>query len=169
VPQLTAVLECARAAARYEIPVIADGGIQTGGDVTKALAGGAAAVMIGNLLAGTTESPGLVVSRGDRKFKVARGMASTEAAFQRMTREDPERGWAEWEEALGEIVPEGVEAAVPYRGDADDVIFKLVGGLRSGMSYCNARTIEELRRNASFIQITSAGRRESGPHDVEVI
>lgn len=169
VPQLTAVLECARAVARHEVPIIADGGIQTGGDVTKALAGGAATVMIGNLLAGTTESPGLIVSRGDRKFKVARGMASTEAAFQRLTRENPERGWAEWEDALGEIVPEGVEAAVPYRGDADDVIFKLVGGLRSGLSYCNARTIEELRRNATFIQITSAGRRESGPHDVEVI
>lgn len=169
VPQLTAVQECARVAENFDLPIVADGGIQTSGDITKALAGGAATVMIGNLLAGTTESPGLVINRGDRQYKVARGMASTEAAFQRMTREDPGRGWAEWEEALGEIVPEGVEAAVPYRGDVAPVLFRLVGGLRSGMSYCNARTLDELRQNATFIQITSAGRRESGPHDVDLI
>ena len=169
VPQLTAVIDCARATAPFDVPVIADGGIQKGGDVAKALAAGAASVMIGNLLAGTTESPGLIINRGDRKYKIARGMASTEAAYQRLAREHPERGWAEWEEAVAEIVPEGVEAAVPYRGDAADLLFNLVGGLRSGMSYCNARTLDELRRNASFIQITSAGRRESGPHDVELI
>lgn len=169
VPQLTAVLDCARVAARSGVPLIADGGIQAGGDITKALAAGAATVMIGNLLAGTTESPGLVVTRGDRKFKVARGMASTEAAAWRLAREDPERGWADWEDELSEVVPEGVEAAVPYRGDAGAVLHQLVGGLRSGMSYCNARTIEELRRNAAFVQITPAGRRESGPHDVLLV
>jgi IMP dehydrogenase len=169
VPQLTAVLDCARAARALGVPVIADGGIRHPGDVAKALAAGAATVMIGNLLAGTRESPGVTITRGGRKYKVARGMASAEAHVQRLAREQPERGWAEWDEDVAEVVPEGVEAAVPYRGDAAEVVFQLVGGLRSGMSYCNARTVEELQANAAFVRVTDAGRRESGPHDVELL
>ncbi len=167
VPQLTAIMECARAARRLGVPLIADGGIRYPGDVTKALAAGASTVMIGNLLAGTRESPGVTIIRNGRKYKIARGMASAEAAFDRRYREDPERGWAAWEQELSEVVPEGIEAAVPYRGEAAEVVFQLVGGLRSGMSYCNARTIPELQANATFIRITPAGLRESGPHDVE--
>ena len=169
IPQLTAVMDSAREAERHGIPIIADGGIRDSGDITKALAAGAASVMLGNLLAGTTESPGLVIQRGGRPYKISRGMASAEAALARVAREQPGRGWAEWEEEIQEVVPEGVEAAVPYRGDVGQIIFQLVGGLRSGMSYCNARTLEELRRNATFVRITEAGRRESGPHDVEVV
>jgi IMP dehydrogenase len=169
VPQLTAVIDCARAAARYDLPIIADGGVRSSGDVTKALAAGASTVMLGNLLAGTTESPGLTIRRGGRPYKISRGMASAEAALARAEREQPGRGWAEWEEAIEEVVPEGVEAVVPYRGDVGEIVFQLVGGLRSGMSYCNARTLEELRQNATFVRITEAGRTESGPHDIEVM
>jgi IMP dehydrogenase len=168
IPQLTAVMDCAREAWKHDVPIIADGGVRNSGDITKALAAGASTVMLGNLLAGTTESPGLLIRRGGRPYKVSRGMASTEAAIERMAREQPERGWADWEEAAEAVVPEGVEATVPYRGDVGHVVFQLVGGLRSGMSYCNARTLEELRRNATFVRITAAGRKESGPHDVEV-
>ena len=168
-PQLSAVMACAREAAKYDVPIIADGGIRNSGDITKALAAGASTVMLGNLLAGTTESPGLVIRRGGRPYKISRGMASAEAALERLARERPERGWAEWEEEIEQVVPEGVEAVVPYRGDVGEVIFQLVGGLRSGMSYCNARTLEELRRNATFVRITEAGRRESGPHDIEIM
>ncbi len=168
VPQLTAVMESARAAERHGVPIIADGGIRTSGDITKALAAGASTVMLGNLLAGTTESPGITIRRNGRPYKISRGMASTEASLDRMAREQPERGWAEWEDTMEQVVPEGVEAVVPYRGDVGQVIFQLVGGLRSGMSYCNARTLAELRQNATFVRITEAGRRESGPHDVEL-
>jgi IMP dehydrogenase len=168
IPQLTAVRDAAREAERYQIPIVADGGIRNSGDITKALAAGASSVMLGNLLAGTTESPGLVIRRGGRPYKINRGMASTEAALDRLAREQPERGWADWEDPVEEVVPEGVEAVVPYRGDVGTIVFQLVGGLRSGMSYCNARSLEELRRNATFVRITEAGRKESGPHDVEV-
>jgi len=169
VPQLTAIMDCAKAVKGLDVPVIADGGIRAGGDVVKALAAGAATVMVGNMLAGTKESPGVTIPRGGQKYKVARGMASAEAALWRHVREAPERGWADWEEDLSQVVPEGVEAAVPYRGEAGEVIFQLIGGLRSGMSYCNARSLDELRRNARFIRITTAGLKESGPHDVEVL
>jgi IMP dehydrogenase len=167
VPQLTAVLDGARALADRDVPLIADGGIRASGDIAKALAAGAHTVMLGNLLAGTTESPGVTIRRGGRRYKVTRGMASVEAAMHRQAREDPERGWAEWEDDLAEVVPEGVEAAVPYRGDAAEIVVQLVGGLRSGMSYCNARTLAALRTNARFVRITEAGRIESKPHDVE--
>ncbi len=165
---MTAVLECAREGERLGIPIIADGGVRNSGDITKALAAGASTVMLGNLLAGTTESPGLTVRRGGRPYKISRGMASAEASINRMAREEPGRGWAEWEDAVEDIVPEGVEATVPYRGDVGEVVFQLVGGLRSGMSYCNARDLTELRQNATFVRITEAGRKESGPHDVEL-
>ena len=169
VPQLTAVMDSAREAERFGVPIIADGGIRNSGDITKALAAGASTVMLGNLLAGTTESPGLTIRRAGRPYKISRGMASAEAALERMAREKPRTGWAEWEEAIEDVVPEGVEAAVPYRGDVGEVIFQLVGGLRSGMSYCNARNLAELRQNATFVRMTDAGRRESGPHDVELM
>ncbi len=169
IPQLTAVMESAREAEKFGVPVVADGGVRNSGDITKALAAGASTVMLGNLLAGTTESPGLNIRRGGRPYKISRGMASAEAALHRVARERPGVGWAEWEEEIEDVVPEGVEAAVPYRGDVSEVVFQLVGGLRSGMSYCNASTLEELRRNATFVRITEAGRKESGPHDVELM
>jgi len=168
VPQLTAVMESALEAERHGVPIIADGGVRTSGDITKALAAGASTVMLGNLLAGTTESPGLTIRRNGRPYKISRGMASAEASFDRIAREQPGRGWADWEDAIDDVVPEGVEAVVPYRGDVGEVVFQLVGGLRSGMSYCDAHNLAELRQNATFVRITEAGRRESGPHDVEV-
>jgi len=164
VPQLTAVAECAEAAAAQGVPIIADGGIKTSGDVVKALAAGASTVMVGSLLAGTRESPGIVVVRNGRRYKLTRGMASLGATMSRDTKEEeadvPKR---EYER----VVPEGVEAKVPYRGPVDDILHQMVGGLRSGMSYCGAMTLEELRRQAEFVRISPAGMRESGPHDVD--
>ncbi|MHB8620979.1 MAG: IMP dehydrogenase, partial [Chloroflexota bacterium] len=166
VPQLTAVVECAEAGDKAGVPIIADGGIQASGDITKALAAGASVVMLGNLLAGTRESPGITINRDGRKYKVTRGMASLEAAVQRQHRESMGQGLGE---DLDSLVPEGVEAMVPFRGEISEVITQLVGGLRSGMSYCDARTIPELRHNAQFIRMTEAGRRESTFHGVELI
>jgi IMP dehydrogenase len=166
VPQLTAVVECADAAAPHKVPIIADGGIRTSGDVAKALAAGAQSVMVGSLLAGTDESPGVVILRNNRRTKVSRGMASLGATIDRPDRtgegdgDDP--SWSR-------VVAEGVEAAVPYRGSVDDLLHQLVGGLRSALSYGGASSIEELQQNAEFIQITQAGIAESHPHDVEVI
>ena len=162
VPQLTAILECARAAAGSGVPVIGDGGIRGSGDLVKALAGGAATVMLGNLLAGTEESPGASVSRNGRQFKLYRGMASLWASAER-------RDMPQEDDLLSEIVPEGVEALVPYRGRVAGVLAQLVGGLRSGMSYCGATTLAELRANAKFIRMTDAGVRESMPHDVDTL
>jgi len=163
VPQLTAVLECAEAAKDRNIPVIADGGIRTSGDITKALAAGASCVMVGSLLAGTEESPGVEVMRNGRKYKLHRGMASVGASMKRGTQE------AEDDSALLEYVAEGIESFVPYRGDSHEIITQLVGGVRSGMSYCGARTLAELRQNASFLRLTPAALKESYPHDVESI
>lgn len=165
VPQLTAVSDCAEAGQALGVPIIADGGIRTGGDVTKALAAGSSTVMIGSLLAGTDESPGATVVRDGRRVKVVRGMASLTANIDRQEVElrrevDPE----DWER----VVPEGVEAMVPVRGPVKDILHQLVGGLRSGLSYAGASTIQELWANAEFLRITSAGKRESGAHDVEV-
>lgn len=162
VPQLTAIMDCARAAAGSGVPIIADGGIRGSGDITKALAAGASSVMLGNLLAGTEESPGATVVRNGRQYKTYRGMASLWATARRRALDSPVD-----EEDLSQIVAEGVEAMVPYRGKVADVLQQLVGGLRSGMSYCGARTIPELWANAEFIRITPAGLRESLPHDVE--
>jgi IMP dehydrogenase len=166
VPQLTAISDCAEIGIKLGIPVIADGGLQTSGDITKALAAGASSVMLGSLLAGTEESPGAAVSREGRRYKVVRGMASLTANVARKEIEqqgeiDPD----EWEK----VVPEGVEALVPYRGSVTDILHQLVGGLRSGMSYAGAATLEELRQNAEFIRITGAALQESGTHDVSVL
>ncbi len=163
VPQLTAIADCARVGHELNVPVIADGGIRTSGDLTKAIAAGASTVMIGSMLAGTDESPGATVVRDGRRVKVVRGMASLTANIDRKEIEqgrevDPE----DWEK----VVPEGVEAVVPFRGPAKEIVHQLVGGLRSGLSYAGATTIQELWKNAEFIHITSAGKRESGVHDV---
>jgi IMP dehydrogenase len=165
VPQLTAVMDSAREAIRYGVPIIADGGIRQAGDVTKAIAAGASTVMVGNMLAGTRESPGVVVMRNGRRYKASRGMASAEATLERRRREKP--GW-EGETDLTDIVPEGVEGLVPYKGDVNDMLVQLVGGLRSGMSYLGARSLDELQEKAEFVQITAAGLAESRPHDIEM-
>ncbi|MBH59387.1 MAG: IMP dehydrogenase [Thaumarchaeota archaeon] len=164
VPQLTAILDCVSIANEYKIPIIADGGIRNSGDITKAIAAGASTVMIGSMLAGTDESPGVIVSRPNGRYKMTRGMASLGAAVDRSIKETKSMD----EEEMLEYVPEGVEALVQYRGQASEVIGKLVGGLRSGLSYCNSKNIDELQKNSKFIRITGAGKAESGAHDVLV-
>ncbi|MBI4363022.1 MAG: IMP dehydrogenase [Euryarchaeota archaeon] len=165
VPQLTAVMECAREAEKKGVPVIADGGIRTSGDITKALAAGASTAMLGNLFAGTEESPGVTIMRNGARYKLNRGMASMGATISRYQAEMPQM----LEDDLTDVVPEGVEAMVPFRGSAVEIAHQLVGGLRSGISYLGARDIEGLRKNAKFVRITEAGMKESRPHDVDVI
>jgi IMP dehydrogenase len=165
VPQLTAVAECAEEGRRLGIPIIADGGIRNSGDITKAVAAGASTVMLGSLLAGTDQSPGAPVVRNGRRYKLVRGMASLTA---NVARKEVEKDALE-EDELTEVIPEGVEAVVPDRGDVFDILHQLVGGLRSGMSYCGAETLDELCDKAEFIRITPAGREESGVHDVSVL
>jgi IMP dehydrogenase len=166
VPQLTALLECVAAAAELDVPIIADGGVRTSGDLTKALAAGAETVMIGSLLAGTEESPGRTVVRQGGRYKVYRGMASVGAAEARRQRESSEDVL---DELAAAVVPEGVEAVVQYRGSVSEVLYQHVGGLRSGMSYLNARTLADLRQNARFVRMTDAGRAESTPHDLTYV
>ncbi|MBO9367143.1 MAG: IMP dehydrogenase [Chloroflexi bacterium] len=166
VPQLSAVMECAAVARPQGIPIIADGGIRTSGDIVKALAAGASTVMIGSLLAGTDESPGLMMTRKGHRYKVSRGMASLQANIARKIREG--EGWITQEE-IEDYVSEGVEAAVPYRGPVREVLTQLVGGLQSGMSYCGAHSVDELYEKAVFVRITPAGWKESQSHDVEVL
>ena len=163
VPQFTALLECVAAARELDVPIVADGGIRNSGDLTKALAAGAESVMIGSLLAGTEESPGRTVVRNGVRSKVYRGMASMGASEARRQRESSEDVL---DELAAAVVPEGVEAVVPYRGSVAEVLYQQVGGLRSGMSYLNARCLAELRANARFVRMTDAGRAESRPHDV---
>jgi IMP dehydrogenase len=165
VPQLTAVIQCAEAARSDGVPVIADGGIRHPGDVAKALAAGAQTVMIGSMLAGTDESPGMLMTRRGHRYKASRGMASLEANIERNKREGNDLT----QEEIEDYVAEGVEAAVPYRGKAREVLTQFVGGLQSGMSYSGAHSIEELQEKAIFVRMTGAGLKESGPHDVEVI
>jgi IMP dehydrogenase len=165
VPQLSAVIECAEAARPYGIPIIADGGIRQPGDLAKAIAAGAQTAMIGSMLAGTDESPGLVMTRRGHRYKASRGMASREANIDRNKRE----GNDVTQEEIDEYVAEGVEAAVPYRGRAREVLTQLIGGLQSGMSYSGAETIDDFQKKAVFVHMTGAGLRESGPHDVEVL
>ena len=169
VPQLTAVVKCAEAAERMGVPIIADGGIRESGDIVKALAAGADTVMIGKLLAGTDESPGAVVLKNGRRYKIYRGMASMYAMLGREFRLRENEAEALLDASEYSYYAEGVEAYVPYTGSASDVIKRLVAGLRSGMSYLGARNIEELKRNAVFIRVTAASLRESAPHDVEVV
>lgn len=164
VPQLSAVSECADAGQALGVPIIADGGIRTSGDITKALAAGASSVMLGSLLAGTDESPGANVVRSGQRFKVVRGMASLTA---NIDRQEIERGKEVDPDDWERVVAEGVEAMVPVRGPVKDIVFQLVGGVRSGMSYAGASNLRELWANAEFVRITSAGKAESGAHDVQ--
>jgi IMP dehydrogenase len=165
VPQFTALIECVAAARQLDLPIVADGGIRNSGDLTKALAAGAETAMIGSLLAGTEESPGRTVVRNGVRSKVYRGMASLGAAEARRQRETSEDVL---DELAAAVVPEGVEAVVPYRGSVAEVLYQHVGGLRSGMSYLNARCLAELREHARFVRMTDAGRSESRPHDLIV-
>ena len=162
VPQLTAISDCAEVGRALGVPIIADGGIRTSGDLTKALAAGASTAMVGSILAGTDESPGAPIVRDGRRFKVVRGMASLTANIDRRAIDKGAVADEEW----ADVVPEGVEAMVPYRGAVGDILHQLVGGLRSGLSYAGARSIEDLWDKAEFIRITSGGLRESGAHDV---
>ncbi|MFT0743926.1 IMP dehydrogenase [Synechococcus sp. RC10B2] len=161
VPQLHAIMECAAEAQKWNLPIIADGGIRYSGDIVKALAAGASAVMLGNLLAGCEESPGEIEIFRNRAYKVYRGMGSVAAMRQgssdRYYQTDPRK-----------IVPEGVEGRVPYRGPLSETVHQLVGGLRSGMGYVGARNLQELREKARFIRITNSGLRESHPHSVSI-
>jgi len=171
VPQLTAVIDSLEGVAESgrDIPVISDGGIRTSGDMVKALAAGASSVMLGTLFAGCKEAPGATVIRNGQKFKVVRGMASLGAAMGRKAAEQLENESAESQEEWNKVVAEGVEAVVPYRGQVEELLHQLVGGLRSGLSYGGARTLPELQTNAEFIEITAAGARESNSHDVDRI
>jgi IMP dehydrogenase len=161
VPQITAIMDCAEEAEKYKIPIIADGGIKYSGDITKALAAGANAVMIGSLFAGTEESPGETVLFEGRSYKIYRGMGSLEA----MKSGSGDRYFQE-EEDIKKMVPEGIEGRVPHRGSLSESVYQLIGGLRSGMGICGAKNIVEMQKKAQFIQITSAGLRESHPHGV---
>ncbi|MFQ5840022.1 MAG: IMP dehydrogenase [Candidatus Methylomirabilales bacterium] len=162
VPQITAIVQCAQVAERYNVPLIADGGIKHSGDITKAIAAGAHAVMIGGLFAGTEESPGETVIYQGRSYKVYRGMGSLGA----MERGGRDRYFQEEETEVKKLVPEGIEGRVPYRGTLAANVYQLIGGLRAGMGYCGCRNIEELRHHGRFLKISVAGLRESHVHDV---
>lgn len=159
VPQLTAIMNAYQACRKHNIPIIADGGIRKPADIVKALAAGADTVMIGGQFAGTEEAPGPIITYQGRRYKISRGMASLTAALSRPAAK----------ENISQITPEGVEARVPYRGPVQNIIDQFIGGLRSGMSYGNAKTIKELRENAEFIQITHSSQIESGSHDNEIL
>jgi IMP dehydrogenase len=158
-PQITAISECAAAAEPAGVPIIADGGIKYSGDISKAIAAGAHSVMIGNLFAGTEESPGETILYEGRSFKAYRGMGSLGAMQEGASDRYFQAG-------LTKLVPEGIEGMVPHKGPLADLVYQLVGGLRSGMGYCGCASIEELRRKARFVRVTAAGLRESHPHDV---
>ncbi|MCK9216921.1 MAG: IMP dehydrogenase [Firmicutes bacterium] len=161
VPQITAIYDCAKEADKYDVPIIADGGVKYSGDVVKAIATGASVVMIGSLFAGTEESPGETEIYQGRSFKVYRGMGSLAS----MASGSKDRYF---QLDAKKLVPEGVEGRVPFKGPLSDTVFQLVGGLRSGMGYCGTPNIEALRKESKFIRVTAAGLRESHPHDVHI-
>ena len=154
-PQLTAVMDCVAAAEKSKVQIMADGGVKDSGDITKALAAGASSVMMGSMFAGTEESPGYFVNRNGTKYKSYRGMASFGANIsrKRLDKIDPQD--------VFDIVPEGVESSVPYKGTVREVVYQMVGGIRSGMTYSGASTLEELRKNAKFIRLTFSAAKES--------
>lgn len=166
VPQLTAVLDCAKIGKKYDIPIISDGGVRTSGDATKALAAGASTVMVGGMLGGTDESPGSPVMKNGKRFKIYRGMASFYASLGRKSKET---GSVSISEDLNDYVAEGVEAMVPYKGSVTDIIKQMTGGIRSGLSYCGANTIQQMQENAEFMKMSRAGFAESQPHDVDLM
>lgn len=164
IPQLSAIYECSKAAKRYRVPIIADGGIKQTGEIPKAIAAGADSVMIGGMLAGTDETPGEKVLYEGRSYKVYRGMGSLEA----MKVGSKDRYFQDVEDDVKKLVPEGIEGIVPYKGPLRDTVFQIVGGLRAAMGYCGAKNILEMKRKTKFVQITNAGLRESHPHDVKI-
>ena len=161
VPQLTAVMDCAEVASKYDIPIIADGGIKYSGDIVKALAGGASVCMMGSMFAGTEESPGEIVLYKGRSYKTYRGMGSI-AAMEKGSKD------RYFQSDAKKLVPEGVEGMVPYKGKVEDIIFQMIGGIRSGLGYCGAETIIDLQEKAQFVKITSASLKESHPHDITI-
>ncbi|MGB8226143.1 MAG: IMP dehydrogenase, partial [Sedimentisphaerales bacterium] len=162
VPQISAIMDCAEAADKHDIPIIADGGVRFSGDITKAIAAGASSVMLGSLLAGLAESPGLLVIYKGRQFKEYRGMGSLGA----MVKGSADRYGQKSSAGKEKLVPEGVEGRVPYRGTLSDFVYQLVGGLRAGMGYCGTPTIEQLRKGGKFVRNSAAGVNESHPHDI---
>jgi IMP dehydrogenase len=166
VPQLTAVLDCAKVGKDHGIPIISDGGTRNSGDATKALAAGASSIMVGSILGGTDETPGTTITKNGKRFKIYRGMASLSASVGRKRKET---GAFELTDDLNDYVAEGVEAMVPYRGSVTDIIIQITGGIRSGLSYCGGHNINQMQENAEFIKISRAGFAESQPHDVELM
>jgi len=164
VPQVSAIMNCAKVAQKHNIPVIADGGVRQSGDIAKAIAAGASSVMIGSLFAGLKESPGQLVIYKGRQFKEYRGMGSLGA----MVKGSAERYGQSSSTEASKLVPEGVEGRVPYRGTLGDFVYQLVGGLRAGMGYCGARNIEELKKTSRFVRISAASVSESHPHDIQI-
>ena len=166
VPQLTAVMDCAKVGRDEDVPIISDGGTRNSGDATKALASGASSVMVGSMLGGTDESPGTVLTKNGKRFKVYRGMASLAASLGRKSKE---AGQAFVDDELNDYVAEGVEAMVPHKGTVVDILKQLTGGVRSGLSYCGAHTIPQMQANAEFIKMSRAGFAESQSHDVSLM
>ena len=164
VPQLTAILECAEAAHKYDVPIIADGGIKQTGDIPKALAAGADTVMLGGLFAGVEESPGDTVLYEGRKYKHYRGMGSLSA----MAQGSKDRYFQDAEDDLKKLVPEGIEGRVAYKGTLAEAIHQMVGGLRAAMGYCGCESVAALQEHAQFVRITASGLRESHPHDITI-
>ncbi len=164
VPQLTAIMNVAKVAKKANVPIIADGGIKQTGDVAKAIAAGADSVMIGSLFAGHEESPGEKLLYEGRVYKIYRGMGSLSA----MNQGSADRYFQDIEEEIKKLVPEGIEGRIPYKGNVSDTIYQIVGGLRAAMGYCGCKTISELKEKSQFIKMTSAGLRESHPHDVVI-
>jgi IMP dehydrogenase len=157
-------MECAKAAAKAKIPIIADGGIRQTGDIAKALAAGADTVMIGGLFAGIEESPGEKVLYEGRSYKMYRGMGSLEA----MKKGSKDRYFQDAEDDIQKLVPEGIEGRVPFKGNLADTVYQMMGGLRAAMGYCGCRTIAEMKKKAQFIRMTEAGLRESHPHNISI-
>ena len=164
VPQISAIYDVAKAAEGSGVPVIADGGLRYSGDIVKALAAGGDSVMIGSMFAGTDEAPGEIFEENGRKFKSYRGMGSVDA----MKAGSRDRYFQDGEDSTKKLVPEGVVARVPYKGSVGDIIYQLVGGIRSGMGYCGCKTIPDLQQRGQFIRITGAGLKESHPHDINI-
>ena len=164
VPQLSAIMECVKAAAKHDVPLIADGGIKQTGDIAKALAAGAESVMIGSMFAAVDESPGETIIYEGRKFKSYRGMGSLGA----MQSGSKDRYFQDAEDDLQKLVPEGIEGRVPYSGHLHEIVYQMIGGLRSAMGYCGCATIEDFRLRAQFVRITASGLRESHPHSVQI-
>jgi len=164
VPQVTAIMECSAVAKKYNVPIIADGGIKQTGDIAKAIAAGADSVMIGGLFAGLQESPGEKILYEGRTYKVYRGMGSLSA----MKVGSRDRYFQDVEDDLQKLVPEGIEGRVPFKGELSATVYQMVGGLRAAMGYCGAASIVVMQKKAQFIRMSDAGLRESHPHDIHI-